>query len=159
MSAQPSKGQCRSSKICLPLVLVIKAAQNIFFPETYNATTFLSQDSRSLFGEEWLMVINQNCLFFQTIKLKVFNCNECKQCFNTKFDLRVHMTKAHLKIWYSILKNPHTNISIKLWQNLFKYPNKTSFDSNWCYRRHDINDFFKFLLNFFSEWIPTVANN
>ena len=34
----------------------------------------------------------------ETIKQKVFNCNECKQYFNTKLDLRLHMTKAHLKI-------------------------------------------------------------
>ena len=35
------------SKNFLPLVLVIKVVQNIFFPETYfNASTFLSLDSR-----------------------------------------------------------------------------------------------------------------
>ena len=46
MSARPSKGQCRNSKIFLPLILVIKVVQNTFFPETYNASTFLSLDSR-----------------------------------------------------------------------------------------------------------------
>ena len=46
MSAWPTKGQCRNSKFFLPLVLVIKVVQNIFFPETYNASTFLSLDSR-----------------------------------------------------------------------------------------------------------------
>ena len=46
MSAQPSKGQCSDSKNFLPLVLVIKVVQNLFFPATYNASTFLSLDSR-----------------------------------------------------------------------------------------------------------------
>ena len=66
--------------------------------------------------------------------------NKAERYFNTKLDLR--LGKAHLKIWCRMLKNPHTNI--RHWHNLFKYPNKTSFDSNWCNRRHDNNNFFKF---------------
>ena len=83
--------------------------------------------------------------------------NKAERYFNTKLDLR--LGKAHLKIWCRMLKNPHTNISIRHWRNLFKYPNKTSFDSNWCNRRHDFNKFFNFFQNFFSEWIPMVVNN
>ena len=46
MSALPSKGQCRNSKIFLPFVLFIRVVKNIFFPETYNASTFLSLNLR-----------------------------------------------------------------------------------------------------------------
>ena len=39
MLAQPSKGQCRNSKIFPPLLLAVKEDQNIFFPETCFAST------------------------------------------------------------------------------------------------------------------------
>ena len=54
-SARPSKGQCRSTKIFLPLVLVIKVFQNIYLPETYNASTFLSSDSQCV-GFIWVEI-------------------------------------------------------------------------------------------------------
>ena len=56
MSAQPSKGQCRNLKIFLPLVWVIKVVQNIFFPETSNASTFLSLESRC---DQWSNLVFQ----------------------------------------------------------------------------------------------------
>ena len=46
MLARPSKGQCRNSKNFPPLLLAVKVDQNIFFPETCFASTFLSLNSR-----------------------------------------------------------------------------------------------------------------
>ena len=46
MLARPSKGQCRNSKIFPPLLLAVKADQNIFFPETCFASAFQSLNSQ-----------------------------------------------------------------------------------------------------------------
>ena len=64
MLARPSKGQCRNSKNSPPLLLAVKVDQNIFFPETCFASTFLSLNSRC------------DYLFFSSLSLKFYILND-----------------------------------------------------------------------------------
>ena len=55
--------QCRNSKFFLPLVLIIKVVQNIFFQGTYNASTFLSLDSRCAHDKWQNTIICRNIIY------------------------------------------------------------------------------------------------
>ena len=54
MSARPSKGQCRNSKIFPPLILTVKVHQNIFFPETCFASTISEPEFKVCILVQWL---------------------------------------------------------------------------------------------------------
>ena len=100
--SSPSKGQCRNSKIFLPLVLVIKVVQNIFFPETYNASTFLSLDSRCELCRQ------TNCLQTLIKPIKEQTFWETHAFKHQKFALQLELQVHH----YTSLPFCKTNIWI-----------------------------------------------